>query len=188
MFDSIKEYNPEVYKQVEKLDSFQKKVFAVSSVGRCKQLVASFDETYDENRSEIFNDVVKTLLEDLLPAEKNIGSIDKIIASLKKNVPDTEEFGDTEGTVAQNAFLAAVYACSFLKDGKKESFNYCLDKVLENIDTIHYDRNEDYDEEGVFTEESHILEQQVEIIRTAGKDELHEKIIEFIEGNQITLS
>lgn len=188
MFESIEEYSPKVYKQIEKLDLFQKKLFAVSSVGRCKVLVASFDEEYDEKRAEIFNNAVQAALESLLPTEKKIDSLDKKIAALEKHVPDTEEFGETEGTLAQNSFIAVVYAYTFLKDGKKESFDDCIDKVLENLDTIHYDEDEDYDEEEVFTEESQILEKQVEIVRISDKNELYEKLIEFMQENQIPLS
>jgi hypothetical protein len=69
-----------------------------------------------------------------------------MLATLDSEIPDSEEFGDIEGDLAQNALISVSYAIQYMQYGKLADFCASIEKVLETVDVLHYSENPDYDE------------------------------------------
>ncbi|MDG6392955.1 hypothetical protein QCD77_27470, partial [Pseudomonas savastanoi pv. phaseolicola] len=64
------------------------------------RLIKAFDNCYSENLEGLVVAALKTSL------SENKDSIIKIEHTVKKNIPDTEEFSEQEGSYAQNLMIA----------------------------------------------------------------------------------
>lgn len=97
---------------IEKLNPQQKSLLIASYLYRQIRLIKAFDNCYSENLEGLVVAALKTSL-----SEKK-DSIIKIEHTVKKNIPDTEEFSEQEGSYAQNLMIALDYFLLFLIDRK----------------------------------------------------------------------
>ncbi|GFZ63061.1 hypothetical protein PSE10B_57660 [Pseudomonas amygdali pv. eriobotryae] len=132
---------------IEKLNPQQKTLLIASYLYRQIRLIKAFDSCYSENLERLFVEALEISL-----SEKK-DSITKMEHTVKKSIPDTEEFSEQEGSYAQNLMIALDYFLLFLVDSDTSKLHKCIDMALQNLDLLNYEIDEFYDEDKVTSNE-----------------------------------
>jgi hypothetical protein len=147
------------------LDRSQKILVMASYLYRQLRLIKAFDQCYSENLSELF-------IHALAIALKNSEEAGDIQREVEKNIPDTEEFSEQEGSFAQNLMIALNYLLLFVVDDDRADLRRCVDMFLQNLDLINYEVDENYDDELVTSKEIDVVAELVANILRASPGQL----------------
>jgi hypothetical protein len=156
MITSIEKVNINFAKEIDTISKVKKSILALAYIERQQNLVFQFDNTYDENYATLFKESIEKGFNNIL--NNNTNSNKSIVAELEESVPDTEEFDRIEGSYAQNAMISLIYFFDFLSSGEISIFDDCVEKVLETIDLVNYEKDENYNSKPVITAEIEILQ------------------------------
>lgn len=136
------------------LSDREKVIVALCNLHRQLPCVEQFDSFYNENLSGEFRTSLSTLAEYLSGTSVDLVS-EKKTAMLG---PDSDDYPETEGSLAQNAFGALYYLCEFIGSRNDTDFLQSLDKAFESIDALKYDEGTEEEENHYFSEEAQNLE------------------------------
>ncbi len=134
----------------DRLDRNQKVLVVASYLYRQLRLMRAFDQCYSENLSELFIHALDVALSTSGEAGVTQGEV-------YKNIPDTDEYSEQEGSYAQNLMIALNYLLLFVLNNDQIDLSRCVDMSLQNIDLINYEDNEDYDEKLVTSKEVDVV-------------------------------
>ncbi|WP_158301107.1 hypothetical protein [Janthinobacterium sp. BJB426] len=152
----INKYGQHTIDAAARLSQRENVAILINFIKRQAPLMEQFDVRYGENRSRYFLNMVELSLnvEACFQDEQVWGDM---LATLDSEIPDSEEFGDIEGDLAQNALISASYAIQYMQYGKLADFCASAEKVLETVDVLHYSENPDYDERKAMMREIGLL-------------------------------
>lgn len=139
----------------------EKIIVALCNLQRQMICVEKFDEFYNENLSSDFRTSLNSLVNYLSDA-----SID--LEEVKKTAmcgPDTDDYPETEGTVAQNACGSLYYLYTFLSSKDDIDLLQSIDKCFESADAINYDEGTQEEEDRYFAEEARNLKLLIERVK-----------------------
>jgi hypothetical protein len=185
MLDTIAKYNNAIVQNILELSYEKKCIFALSYAVRQKNLVLQFDEIYGEQLLELFDYNIKIGISYINRGDINLNNILDIIARLKTIIPDTEEYSKVEGSYVQNAIISLIYLFDFFTTKNITSFSYSIEKVLESIDIVNYDKNKDYDHQIVMEHEIKILSTLLCILDDSSNNDIIESSINFANNECI---
>lgn len=153
----LEQYTSHFINKLKGLSERDKILVALCNLQRHLPCVERFDKYYNENLSKDFRASLSNLVDYLAGAEIDL-------AALKKSAmrgPDSDDYPETEGSIAQNAFGALYYLCKYINDKKDEDFLRSIDKAFESTDALKYDEGTQ-EEEQYFSEEARNLEELTE--------------------------
>ncbi|MHC8317024.1 hypothetical protein [Pseudomonas sp. LB3P31] len=139
-----------VASKIASLDGKDKIFLGAAYLYRQKRLIEDFDKVYSEQLSSLFETGIAACLE-------GRGKAFSHLKEVENNIPDTEEYGEQEGAYAQNLLIALLYLLKFSASEQFEDFEKSVSLAIDNIDLIHYEKDEFYDEEAVTHEEVAVL-------------------------------
>jgi hypothetical protein len=119
-----------------------------------------------------------------LSLDINATSADKeVLARMSKEIelalPDSDEFADIEGTLAQNALISAIYAIQYIQSGDMADFCSSVDKALETVDALGYYETNSYAEDVVMAREVGVLESLVQVAGLQDTGDVFAKLAEL---------
>jgi hypothetical protein len=161
----------------DKLDRNQKVLVIASYLYRQLRLIRAFDQCYCEKLSELFIHALDVAL-------SSSGEARVIQGEVEKNIPDTDEYSEQEGSYAQNLIIALNYLLLFVLNNDRMELRRCVDMSLQNIDLINYEVNEIYDETLVTSKEVDVVTDLVASTLRASRGQLFSvKDAEMFAGN-----
>uniref|UniRef100_A0A7C2AKI7 Uncharacterized protein n=1 Tax=Pseudomonas graminis TaxID=158627 RepID=A0A7C2AKI7_9PSED len=134
----------------DRLDRNQKVLVVASYLYRQLRLMRAFDQCYCENLSELFIHALDVAL-------STSGEPGVTQGEVYKNIPDTDEYSEQEGSYAQNLMIALNYLLLFVLNNDQIDLSRCVEMSLQNIDLINYEVNENYDEKLVTSKEVDVV-------------------------------
>lgn len=102
----------------------------------CKRLLPDyiiFNQKYNWGNSETLNRAIESI-DGRIKTDLNKESIYKLIAKVNLLVPDTDDFGEVEGSYALNASVSVVELLEYLIDEDKEHIINISRNILDTID------------------------------------------------------
>lgn len=129
----------------------------VCYLARQEQLVNNFDKAYNENLSKVFVFSID-VCEKFSIGSGDINETRAALSTIESITPDTNDYGDIEGVLAQNAFISLSYGIEFICNLTQDDFLNAIEKVLESVDVLSYSKDENYDEEKEIGREIKVLE------------------------------
>lgn len=167
----LDQYGKELKNQISKISFIKKIGFGYLLLKDQKVFLERFDKLYRKSLTKEFLPLVEIVLH--YAGNENSVELDKTIKKSYSLTPDTEEYGETEGTIAQNAFLSLVYSLEFIKKHDDDDLWQSIEKKLESIDSINMDSDSPEEDHIIFTKELvHLqdLASQVESIKDDNSD------------------
>jgi Protein of unknown function (DUF416) len=149
--------NKEIYNSIEKLDIRQNILFSIFSIGRVILLYKRFDEMIKSLKLELLNDLqngYKVLNDAYDFITKNENNWENINDSTKKEIqehinlcnrcmPDDDEYGGYETTIAQYSASTVRHTLSYWMEKDKEFINYISDALIEIVGIIVFENYSD---------------------------------------------
>jgi hypothetical protein len=142
--------NKEIHNKIENLNFIQNIQFAIFCTGRVIELYKEFDQMIKDLKLELLNDVPNgyLLLFNAYSFVKNGNSKPDNIESLKneelknhldscdKCMPDDDDYGGFETTIAQYTASSMRYTLSYILKKDSKYIKYTSDALIEIINTI----------------------------------------------------
>ncbi|MCX8959103.1 hypothetical protein EHW65_18255 [Erwinia psidii] len=150
----IEQYASDYLGNLNQLSDEKKLVIGLCNLARHMKSVQQFDGFYNESLSDEFTKILKGFLDYIQGVKSTLVGKDYI----QSVAPDTDDYPDTEGTIAQNAFGAAYYLHSYLVSNDNQDFLRSLDKAFESTDALKYDKGTTEEEDEYFSLEAKKLE------------------------------
>ena len=126
-----REYREQLRKNIDGLSSNQKLKFAIDI---CEKLFPDYQTFQQEHKWGNLNTLADGLTlckQNADGLRTNVNIVEKQIAKIVKNTPDTEDFGQVSGSLALNSAAAISAALSFILDNKTER--------ISDIGSLSYD-------------------------------------------------
>ncbi|KEA53654.1 hypothetical protein DT73_04755 [Mangrovibacter sp. MFB070] len=150
----LDKYTSQFIVRLKGLSEREKVIVALCNLYRQLPCVEQFDSFYNENLSDAFRASLSSLTDYLSGIPVDLLGVNKI-AMLG---PDSDEYPEPEGSIAQNAFGALYYLCKYIGSRNDEDFLQSLDKAFESTDVLKYDEGSEEEESHYFSEEAQNLE------------------------------
>ncbi|WP_152542638.1 hypothetical protein [Erwinia mallotivora] len=150
----IEQYASDYLGSLSQLSGEKKLVIGLCNLARHIKSVQQFDGFYNESLSDEFTKILKGFLDCTQGVKSTLVGKDYI----QSVAPDTDDYPDTEGTIAQNAFGAAYYLHSYFVSNENQDFLQSLDKSFESTDALKYDKGTTEEEDEYFSLEANKLE------------------------------
>ncbi|ECK9470723.1 hypothetical protein CFSAN000657_14300 [Salmonella enterica subsp. enterica serovar Wein str. CFSAN000657] len=142
--------------EIAKLSFIQKMVLGVCFLQRQAPGVKKFDVLYQTDLSSFFLACIGKYKK-VIEAENDVLINEKFISEIEKNIPDTESYGELEGSLAQNAMIALYYMALFITEMDDGNLYFSLDKLLDSVDIKNQDATIVEDDILIFNNERIIL-------------------------------
>jgi hypothetical protein len=136
-------------------------IVALCNLQRQVICVEKFDKYYDENLSSDFRASLDNLVNYLSGSSIDLEYVKKT-AMLG---PDSDDYPEIEGSVAQNAFGALYYLCKYISSKNDMDLLQSLDKSFESTGALKYDEGTQEEEDEYFGEEATNLELLIEKVK-----------------------
>ncbi|WP_313739399.1 hypothetical protein [Pseudomonas sp.] len=146
------------------LDPWRKVLVLVAYLHRQLRLVQAFDHLYAQRLTQVFVRGLACALADDREAQR------RMRADVMQCIPDTDDYPAQEGAWAQNLLIALIYVLDFRVEGDAQALARSLRSSLDNIDLIHYEADERYDESYVLDEEVRLLLELTQAARSIERE------------------
>lgn len=145
---------------------------------RHKPIIEKFDAAFDENLYGFYMGAIERgyniyLSQNFNPPEPEAKAL---IDSCYTHTPDTDEYGTTEGSSAQNAMIILCFTFKYLVDKNSGFLMNCFNKVMETWDNIYYESDPNYSEEPLLVKEKQLLEEYAETFNQHKNNSLINKL------------
>lgn len=173
----IEQYASDYIGNLNQLSDEQKLVFGLCNLARHIKSVRQFDDFYNESLSDEFTKILNSFLDCIHGVKPTLIRKEDI----QSIAPDTNDYPDTEGTIAQNAFGAAYYLYSYLSSKKNKDFLQSLDKSFESTDALKYDEGTSEEESEYFSLEAKKIKKILDKVKNINSFSLSqvEELIDF---------
>ena len=139
------------------LSEREKTIIALCNLFRHLPCVQKFDAFYKENLSDDYAFCLTRLKDYLSGIAVDLEDIKKMAI----RAPDSDDYPETEGSIALNAFGALYYLCKFIESKNDKDFLQSIDKSFESTDALQYNER-DLEEDCYFLEEAKKLKNILE--------------------------
>lgn len=157
----LDKYIPQYINILKGFSEREKIIVALCNLQRQVICVEKFDKYYNENLSSDFRASLDRLVNYLSGASIDLEGVKKT-AMLG---PDSDDYPETEGSIAQNAFGALYYLCKYISSKNDMDLFQSLDKSFESTDALKYDEGTQEEEDEYFGEEATNLELLIEKVK-----------------------
>ncbi|MGK9175120.1 hypothetical protein KXR87_18205 [Yokenella regensburgei] len=167
----LDKYIPQYISVLKGFSEREKILVALCNLQRHEVCVEKFDKIYNENLSNDFRASLDRLVNYLSGAHLDLESLKKIAMC----GPDSDDYQQIEGSIAQNAFGALYFLCNYITSKNDMDLLQSIDKSFESMDVLNYDKGTPEEEEQYFNDEGRNLGLLIEKIRKS-PSETHEDI------------
>lgn len=150
----IEEYASQYIGKLKNLSEKKKIILGLCNLVRQEGCVHQFDNLYNETLATDYDKILSDLFS-YVQGKPTALMDKKFIASL---APDTDDYPENEGTIAQNAFGALYYLYAYVADKKDSDFFQSLEKSFESVDALKYENGTEEEENEYFTNEAKNLQ------------------------------
>jgi hypothetical protein len=157
----LDKYIPQYINILKGFSEREKIILALCNLQRQVICVEKFDKYYNENLSSDFRASLDRLVNSLSDSSIDLEDVKKTAM----RGPDSDDYPETEGSIAQNAFGALYYLCKFISSKNDMDLFQSLDKSFESTDALKYDEGTQEEEDQYFGEEARNLELLIEKIK-----------------------
>ena len=148
------------------LGSRKQLLFGLVLVERALHLYRLFDEAWETRGLQSLNDCIESLYR-VCAGEESAERVTSHAVHVEAAIPDTDEYGGFEASLAQAIAISLDYCLHFTTSGQDAlNIEYCCQKIFEVVDIINCEQDSEATEEQVLQIE---LEIQSELLARVGQ-------------------
>lgn len=150
---------PRIHASFTMLGHQQQVVVMAAYLYRQLGLIEAFDRLYSQLASQVLIRALNAAL------ANDRDALLRVSEEVSHCIPDTEVYSEQEGSYAQNLLIALSYFLDFVHSKDAGMLDNSTRMLLENIDLIHYEVDEQYDEDSVFAHEVGVFLQLIDAVQ-----------------------
>lgn len=156
--------NDNYVKKINDLSQEKQLLLGLCYVERHQQVVREFDKYYKEELFKLFKKKSENAIDLILNESFDFKDMQESFKEIEEMTPDTDDYPDTQGSLAQNAFVMMLHCYQFILTSNTEDIIAALNILEYTIDVINYVVDENYDYEMECRKEFILLDKYLEIL------------------------